>query len=99
MAALPPFHRPPRARPGSFDRPVNGRMYRGTWLLVGIPLLAAAFTVARPQPLPRPAAAPEFDFAAASQLAQQFADSYPRRAPGTQPAKEAASWVATQFGQ
>ena len=32
-------------------------MYRGTWLLVGIPLLIAAFTVFHPQPLPRADAA------------------------------------------
>src|SRR5438128_6985578 len=99
MAALPPSRERRRPRPGSLDRPVNGRMYRGTWLLVGIPLLAAAFTVARPQPLPRPAASSEFDFAAATQLAQEFARSYPRRAPGTQPAHSAASWVADQFTQ
>src|SRR5439155_2323529 len=99
MAAHPPFRERPWARSGSLDRPVNGRMYRGTWLLVGIPLLAAAFTVGRPQPLARPTASPEFDFAAAAQLAQQFADSYPKRAPGSPPAKEAAAWVAEQLTQ
>ena len=52
MAALPP--RPARRRPrlGSLERPVNGRLYRGTWLLVGIPLLLAAFSVRKAEPLP-----------------------------------------------
>ena len=49
MAAQPPSRQRHRARPGSVDRPVNSRMYRGTWLLVGIPLLIAAFSVAQPQ--------------------------------------------------
>src|ERR687888_339504 len=50
MAALPPG---PRRRPrrGSAERPVNSRTYRGTWLLVGIPLLIAAFSVSTPPSL------------------------------------------------
>ena len=54
MAAHPPVRERRRARPGSLDRPVNSRMYRGTWLLVGIPLLIAAFTDFHPRPLPAP---------------------------------------------
>ena len=54
MAALPPSRHERRARPGSLASPVNSRMYRGTWLLVGIPLLVAAFTVYRPHPLRQP---------------------------------------------
>ena len=52
-----------RARPrrGSVERPINARMVRGTWLLVALPLLLAAFTVGRPQPLPPPALPPSFD--------------------------------------
>ena len=61
MAAQPPSRQRHRARPGSVDRPVNSRMYRGTWLLVGIPLLIAAFSVAQPQPLPEPSLPPDFD--------------------------------------
>ena len=40
MAALPPRSSRRRPRRGSLERPVSGRLYRGTWLLVGIPLLA-----------------------------------------------------------
>jgi len=99
MAAFPPNRRPPRARPGSLDRPVNGRMYRGTWLLVGIPLLIAAFTVSRPQPLPAPTLLPDFDGLAATRLATDFANQHPNRAPGTQDARDAAAWVAEQLSQ
>ena len=48
MAALPPRSSRRRPRRGSLERPVSGRLYRGTWLLVGIPLLAAAFSVHKP---------------------------------------------------
>ena len=40
MAASAGFQSRRRARRGSLERPINGRMYRGTWLLVGLPLLA-----------------------------------------------------------
>ena len=65
MAAHPPFRQRRRPRPGSLNRPVNSRMYRGTWLLVGIPLLISAFTVSHPQPLRAPTLQPDFDGAAA----------------------------------
>src|SRR6266571_659455 len=99
MAALPPSRQRLRARPGSVDRPVNSRMYRGTWLLVGIPLLIAAFTVAQPQPLDRPALPPDFDGAAALVVARDFANQFPDRTPGSQTAGAAASWVADQLSQ
>jgi hypothetical protein len=63
------------------ERPVNGRLYRGTWLLVGLPLLVAAFSVARPTALPR-AFLPEFDGQAAKQLATDLATNEPNRFPG-----------------
>ena len=56
-AMAPPRRaRATRARPrrGSVERPVNARLVRGTWLLVALPLLLAAFSVGRPQPLPPP---------------------------------------------
>ena len=81
MATVPPLTERRRARPGSVERPVNGRLYRGTWLLVGLPLLVAAFSVARPTPLPR-AFLPEFDGAAAKQLATDLAANDPNRFPG-----------------
>src|SRR5213595_2008318 len=75
MATVPPRTERLRARPGSVERPVNGRLYRGTWLLVGLPLLVLAFSVARPTPLPR-AFLPEFDGQTTKQLADQLADDW-----------------------
>src|SRR5437660_12842346 len=86
--AVPPPRARRRPRPGSLDRPVNGRLYRGTWLLVGLPLLLVAFSVARPQPLPPPALAPSVDCAATTRLAQDFL-TYPTRIPGTPSAAQA----------
>ena len=98
MAALPP--RPPqrRARPGSLERPVNGRLYRGTWLIVGIPLLIAAFSVrkAEPLPTPQPLLPASFDRAGAVALASELSETYPDRAPGTANAANAARWFAEQ---
>src|SRR6266508_2185845 len=99
MAASPPFSGRHRARPGSLDRPVNGRMYRGTWLLAGIPLLAAAFSVSHPVPLRPPRLPPDFDSVTARQFAEQLAERYPNRSPGSDKAAEAAAWVARQLSQ
>src|SRR6185436_20180957 len=63
-----------RARRGSLERPVSGRIYRVTWALIAFPLLVAAFTVGRPDTLPRAGLPPSFDQAAAAQLARDFAD-------------------------
>src|ERR671939_388511 len=41
MAAAPARSERRRPRPGSLERPVSARMYRGTWLLVAPPLPAA----------------------------------------------------------
>jgi Peptidase family M28 len=86
-----------RARRGSLARPVNSRMYRGTWLLVGLPLLVAAFSVGRAQPLPAPTVPPTFDGDAAIELARDFSRSNPDRAPGAPGAIGAARWVAEKF--
>src|SRR5919199_3016025 len=93
MATVPPRTERRRARPGSVERPVNGRLYRGTWLLVGLPLLVAAFSVARPTPLPR-AFLPEFDGQATKQLAAELVTNYPNRFPGSLPA---ADWFREQL--
>src|SRR5438874_7612912 len=80
MAANPPPGRT-RPRPGSLERPVNGRLYRGTWLLVGIPLLIAAFSVGKPEPL-RPAVPPlppTFDKTRAATVARELARNFPNR--------------------
>jgi peptidase M28-like protein len=99
MAALPPRSARQRPRPGSLERPVSGRLYRGTWLLVGIPLLAAAFSVHKPQALPAPQnpLPPSFDRFAALELATQLARLYPDRVPGSAGAAGAAEWFREQL--
>ncbi|HEV2711921.1 MAG TPA: M28 family peptidase [Gaiellaceae bacterium] len=97
MAALRPPPTPRRPRPGSLERPVNGRTYRGTALLVAIPLLIAAFTVARPDGLPPSSLPPTFDQQAAVDAARELALQFPGRPPGTAAARDAADWVAQRF--
>ena len=96
MAAVPPPRARRRPRPGSLERPVNGKLYRGTWLLVGLPLLVAAFSVGRPEPLPPPALEPSLDGAETAQLARDFL-TYPDRFPGTLGAAQSAQWVRDQL--
>jgi Peptidase family M28 len=98
MAAAPPAApERRRPRPGSLERPVNGRLYRGTWLLLGLPLLVAAFSVARPVPLPPPTLSAGFDVGSATSLATDLADHYPNRFPGTVGAAQAADWFRDQL--
>ncbi len=99
MAALPPRSARRRPRPGSLERPVSGRLYRGTWLLVGIPLLAAAFSVHKVEPLPAPqdVLPASFDRFAAVEVASQLAHLYPDRMPGTAGAAGAADFVRQQL--
>src|SRR5687767_5253882 len=99
MAALPPSGHSRRARPGSLARPVNSRLYRGTWLLVGITLLVAAFSVYHPYVLHGPVLEPQFDGATALLTAQEFASNNPDRVPGSEGAAQAATWVAQRLGQ
>ena len=87
-----------RARRGSVEQPVNARLVRGTWLLVALPLLLAAFTVGRPQPLPAPALPSAFEAATAEVLARELSSEYPDRSPGSgQGSLGAATWVAEQL--
>ncbi|MGH3072929.1 MAG: M28 family metallopeptidase [Gaiellaceae bacterium] len=90
---------PTRARPrrGSVERPINARLVRGTWLLVALPLLLTAFSVARPEPLPAPTLPPTFDVSVAEQLTRELAAEYPDRSPGSPGGLGAASWVARQL--
>ena len=97
MAAVPSTPERRRPRRGSLDRPINGRLYRGTWLLVGLPLLVLAFSVARPpalQPSNLPSA---FDRNAAALLARQLALQVSDRTPGSPGAVAAASWFKAQL--
>ncbi len=97
--APPRRARAPHARPrrGSVERPINARLVRGTWLFVALPLLLAAFTVGRPQPLPAPTLPPAFDGGTAEQLARELARNYPDRAPGSAGSLGAAEWVTEQL--
>jgi Peptidase family M28 len=97
MAAAPASPQRRRPRPGSLERPVNGRLYRGTWLLVALPLLLAAFTVQRPAALATTGTPPAFDRGAAAELARDLAANYPNRVPGTAGALGAARWFAEQL--
>src|SRR5918911_466246 len=97
MSTVPPRIERRRARPGSVERPVNGRLYRGTWLLVGLPLLVAAFSVARPQPLPAPALEPSLEGDQIAAVAHDLA-AIPNRSPGTYGAGQAAKWFRDQLG-
>src|SRR5919202_605880 len=97
MVAVPPAPARRRPRPGSLERPVNGRLYRGTWLLLGLPLLVAAFSVARPQQLPPPSLASTFDARNAVALARDLATNHPNRYPGSVGALQAADWFRDQL--
>src|ERR671911_2908033 len=97
MAALRPPPAPRRPRPGSIERPVNGRTYRGTALLVAIPLLIAAFTVATPEELPPSSFPAAFDQQAAVEAARELALQSPFRQPGGADAAGAADWVAERM--
>src|SRR5262245_9279993 len=96
MSDAPPTRRR-RARRGSLERPISGRTYRGTWLLVALPLLVAAFTVTRPPALARPSSPAAFDTAGAKQLAADLARRHPDRSPETAGAIGAATWFADQL--
>ena len=97
--APPRRARAPHARPrrGSVERPINARLVRGTWLFVALPLLLAAFTVGRPQPLPAPTLPAAFDGTTAEQLARELARNYPDRAPGSAGSLGAADWVSDEL--
>jgi Peptidase family M28 len=98
MAANPPPQRA-RARHGSLERPINSRLYRGTWLLVGIPLLIAAFSVGKPPALRAavPTLPPAFDKLRAVALAGDLAQTFPDRSPGSPGAESARQWFAEQM--
>jgi hypothetical protein len=97
MSAAAPTRRRRRARRGSLERPISGRTYRGTWLLVALPLLLAAFTVTRPAALPPPALPPAFDAGGAKQLALDLARTHPDRSPESTGALGAATWFGDEL--
>lgn len=98
MTAASPAPERRRSRPGSLERPVNARLYRGTWLLVGLPLLLLAFSVARPAALQTQRNLPAaFQASQAKVLAEDLAANYPDRQPGTLDARGAAAWFRRQL--
>ena len=94
MAAEAPRRRPRR---GSLERPVSTRIYRAAWLAVAVPLLVAAFSVGRPDPLPDPRLRPFFDATTARQFTADLTTRFPDRSPGSQGARAAAAWVEAQL--
>ncbi|HZR96921.1 MAG TPA: M28 family peptidase [Gaiellaceae bacterium] len=97
MAGPQPAPERRRPRPGSLERPVNARLYRGTWLVIGFPLLLLAFSVARPAPLQPPNLPHAFDPTAAATLAADLAARWPSRLAGTPGAAGASRWFADQL--
>jgi hypothetical protein len=96
MAASPASERR-RPRPGSLERPVNGRLYRGAWLVVALPALLLAFSVSRPSALHMAGLPPAFDGGSASVIAADLAGRYPDRVPGTTGALAAQRWFIEQL--
>jgi Peptidase family M28 len=88
---------PRRPRPGSVDRPVNGRLYRMTALAVPIAVIIAAFAVSEASVLPPPALPPVYDGASAFRLADELSRRIPDRSPGSSGAASAAAWVRSHF--
>jgi len=97
MAATSDPARRRRARRGSLERPVNARLYRSSFLVVLLPLLVLAFSVVRPGSLPGPLLPPNFDGAAATRLAADFAGSFPDRSPSGASSVRAARWFRDQM--
>jgi Peptidase family M28 len=94
MAAPPPRR---RARRGSLERPVSGRIYRAAWLTAAVPLLVAAFSLGNPVALQEPRLPPSFDGTTALQFAREFARRNADRRPGTSEARAATAWVAARL--
>ncbi len=86
-----------RPRPGSLERPVSGRLYRGAWALVAVLLLLLAFSVSRPPGLEQLKNPPAFDGNVAAAIAQDLASTYSNRVPGTLGATGAANWFAREL--
>ncbi len=86
-----------KPRPGSLERPVNARIYRGSWVVVAIPLLIAAFSVARGQPLAAPSLRPVFDDGTAQATIDELATTFPDRSPGAVSSANLIAWVEDKF--
>src|SRR5436305_62659 len=83
IETVTPSERPRRSRRGSAERPIDGRVYRGAWIVVAIALLVAALSVRHPSALPAPQLPPSFDGSSARADAVEMARYTPSRFPGT----------------
>jgi hypothetical protein len=99
MAATSTRPRRRRARRGSLERPLNGRLYRAAFAVVVLAMLVLAFSIVRPGPLPAPVLPANFDAAGARALAANLSDHYPDRSPGTAGSLQAARWFRDQMRQ
>jgi hypothetical protein len=88
-----------RARRGSLERPLNSRLYRGSFAVVALAVLLLAFSIVRPVALPPPQLPPNFDGAAARELAAYLAGHYPDRSPGGAGSLAATAWFRDQMRQ
>lgn len=85
-----------RARRGTLERPVNGRLYRSAFFVLSLPLLILAFSIVRPPVLTAPELPPSFDGAATKALAIDLT-KLPDRAPGSPQSALAAQWFRDQI--
>jgi len=99
MAENPSPPRRRRARRGSLERPLNTRLYRNSFLVVTLPLLALAFSIVRISGLPAPVLPPNFDGPSTAALAADLADHFPDRSPGGTGSVRAAQWFRDQMAQ
>ncbi len=99
MAATPTPRRRRRVRRGSLERPVSGRLYRGSFIVVGLAVVVVAFSIVRPAALPAPLLPPNFDGGATRVLAADLSDHFPDRSPGGPGSLRAAEWFRDQMRQ
>jgi len=93
-----PKPRPARPRPGSLERPLSARIYRGAWFVVAIPVLIVAFSVARQQTLAVPSLSSNFDPGTVLQtIKYDFAPYYLDRSPGAAGSGTLRNWIEGQF--
>jgi len=95
-----PRPRPARPRPGSLERPLSARIYRGAWFVVVIPLLIVAFSVARQQTLAVPSLSSNFDTGtviSAITPPDGLAYEHPDRRPGAPSSELLRNWIEGQF--
>ena len=91
---------PPRRTRSTVDRPLNARLYRVGWLFVVVPLLALAFTIARPGALARRVGDARVDVrrrlgAPLGRRARRRLSRTARRAPTARAARRAGSQTSS----